>query len=220
MFLAQPIISGIVINYKSLGDIPHTLQTNNCPLYRDVSKNPENPITEYHTWMNEHGNTYDRAAIINQFKNNNKKFHIDTRARNITTDETKTRTEPLDYSTRCDKLFTLLAGMAWCDKDVAIKTIDSVNRINMNTLQELIPTMKQLAEELKIEINKCTAALESLDEENQYNFLFHIIAKGQQYYNSCCIDPEFCTFIIPMRNYQNLFTMIKQSYGVINNDNW
>jgi hypothetical protein len=223
MFLAQPIIHGPVVNYRSRGHLPYNVRHMPSDEFRDIIKNPKNPTTEYHAWMAEYGIAYDRASIIKQFNNDNKNFHVKHAISVAGQPAHRTPPDPIsqmNYSTRCDKLFTLLIGMNWCDKDVAIRTISSINSINTNTLRELMPTMKQLADELKTAVSNHTAALESLDEEEQYNFLFHIIAKGEQFYISCCVDPGFCAFIIPEGNYQNLFTMLKKKYRVVDNHSW
>jgi len=119
----------------------------------------------------------------------------------------------LTYPQKVDKLFALLAGLRWCDRDEHIMQPRQLNRIDCSELRWLMPVMMKISDELFTAIHSTTGALDDMEVEQKYNFLFHIIAKGQQYYFSCITDPEFCTFLLP-NNFQPLCTYIMKKFCI------
>ncbi len=72
MFISQPILQKISVNYRDKNILPYKLRYSGMPPSRYVTKDPENPKTEYHTWLNANSVSYDRAKIIEQYNNNKK----------------------------------------------------------------------------------------------------------------------------------------------------
>jgi len=286
MFLARPILDGIVVNYVSLYDLPWSMRQSNSgtiPRSRNVVKNPEDPVTEYHTWMEKNGVVYDRDAIIKQYKKNNRNFKADSKKstskrvvkkrfgqvvkravghevnairptahveRETFSDEEEVFSDddddddeqtspmavfgriepvaapapaynPVSQMSRAEKetkMFDLFTDVGWCDKDSGIRRSSSLSRVDQQDLRQLMPIMVTLADKLKVAVNNCTAALETLSAEESYNFLFHVIAKGRQVYFSCITDPEFCTYLIPTNQYQPLYTILKNKFRIAHHD--
>jgi len=46
--------------------------------------------------------------------------------------------------------------------------------------------------------------------ENVLNFIYHIIAKGREFYNVCIIEPTFCEYILGEMEVQNLHTFLNE----------
>ena len=122
----------------------------------------------------------------------------------------------MSYPEKTDILFGLLTSLNWCDKDSGTRCIRDLRNIDTTKLNQLMPTMFKLADELYTAVHSNTGALDDMEDIDKYNFLFHVIAKGQQFYFSCIVDPEFCTYILPDQ-YQSLcnFIMTKLKYRSI-----
>jgi hypothetical protein len=121
-----------------------------------------------------------------------------------------------NHAQRSDTLFQLLTGLQWRDKDEAVMKPQQLNKINLVQLRQLLPTMRKLADELFTAIHSNTGALDDMDEEDKYNFLYHVIAKGSQFYFSAITDPEFCMYLLldeDNKQYQPLYTYIKRKLG-------
>lgn len=52
-----------------------------------------------------------------------------------------------------------------------------------------------------------------LDDDQKKNFLYHIIAKGSQFYNISIIEPAFCQYIFAGDECQPLYTILKDLLG-------
>ncbi len=111
-----------------------------------------------------------------------------------------------------DNIFEHLQLLQWRDKDEFKMTLDCLNRIPKRTLYEMYPIMTRLACNLRAAIADSTGAVESLEEDDRNNFLFHVMAKGKDiYYQSLC-DPDFCIYMID--NWQPLYSFIKKKLSV------
>lgn len=106
-----------------------------------------------------------------------------------------------------DLMFERLAVLNWRDKDEQIMTVNALNKINDMHLRSLFNEMKTKANSLYEVISSETSLTFDNDEE-KYNFLFHIIAKGRDFYHNVILDPTFCLYL--MDQYQNLYTFMKQ----------
>jgi hypothetical protein len=67
--------------------------------------------------------------------------------------------------------------------------------------------MLELSTELQTAIDNVTGALAEMDATTKLNFLFHVIAKGEQFYMSAISDPDFCLYMLdqwqPLYTYMN-----------------
>ena len=107
-----------------------------------------------------------------------------------------------------DNVFDHLNLLQWRDKDEQKMMPSALNKIPIQTLNEMYPVMQQLAANLRTAIADKTGAVESLNDEERMNFLFHVMAKGRDLYWQSLCDPEFCLFMID--NSQPLYTYIKR----------
>lgn len=113
-----------------------------------------------------------------------------------------------------DNLFEHLQLLQWRDKDEFKMTPNILNKIPLQTLNEMYPIMQQLAGNLKTAIADKTGAVEAMEEEDRNNFLFHVMAKGKDiYYQSLC-DPDFCLYLLD--NWQPLYSFMQKKLGMTN----
>jgi hypothetical protein len=105
-------------------------------------------------------------------------------------------------------LFDLISVMQWVDLDERKMSISDVKKIQKTKLKLVFNTMKHFSIKLKNAILTVSNSLESMDEENMYNILFHIIAKGKTFYHQIIANPDFCLYIFD--HYQPLYTYMLQ----------
>ena len=117
-----------------------------------------------------------------------------------------------------DELFTMLTTLHWRDRDEQVMSVSSLNRVDLMKLRGLVGTMKKMADELRQSIQSSTGALDDMDEEEVYNFLFHIIAKGEQFYLMACTESDMCMYLLgdTPPQYQPLYTFIKKKLKLSN----
>ena len=108
-----------------------------------------------------------------------------------------------------DNIYNYLNLLQWRDKDEQIMTIKNIKKIDKVHINGIINTMKILSIDLRKAIDNKTGALGSMSEEECNNFLFHIIAKGQQFYFETIADPEFCLYLLDQ--YQPLYTYLMEA---------
>ena len=101
--------------------------------------------------------------------------------------------------------FKWLQKLDWKDKDEAIMY---KNRIVSNgyILHTIYETLLHLAENLYNSIKKITGAVDAMNDEQKYNFLFHVIAKGRDMYYQSLVDPDFSLYMLDQ--YQPLYTFL------------
>lgn len=128
--------------------------------------------------------------------------------------EAKSPSSPVADATPAsnDQVFDAMTSLAWRDKDEGLMNATSLTRISSVSLASLFPTMKKLADELFLAIHEKTGALDDAEPEDKYNFLFHVIAKGETMYYSTLADPEFCLYLLDQ--YQPLYTYMKKKLKI------
>lgn len=101
--------------------------------------------------------------------------------------------------------FKWLQRLDWKDKD---EVIMYKNRIVSNgyNLHNIYATLLYLAENLYNSIKKITGAVDAMNDEQKYNFLFHVIAKGRDMYYQSLVDPDFSLYMLDQ--YQPLYTFL------------
>lgn len=122
---------------------------------------------------------------------------------------------PTTEEEKIEQLFKLLEGLHWRDRDDAVMNINQLNKINLHRLEALLPTMHKLADEIYVTISSKLTILEDFTNEQKYNFLYHIIAMGKQFYFSVIEEPNFCAYLSTDENniqYQPLYTFIKRKF--------
>jgi hypothetical protein len=240
MNLAPEICGKCVANYTRTRDIPDYFQIN-ATAFNKFKKSVNNPITTYHKWLETDEKEISRASIINELNQRNtnkktlnsepKKLHkrivgdvaevainpdveVDDGVNadaDFDFDPSITSLLKLNHSKQESKVFNLLINMYWCDTDVKFMSATRIKPIKIKLL-ELLPTMFIMADNLFCAINSTTGLLDELVEESRYDFLFHIIFKGEQFYSNCISDPGFCTYLIP-DGYQKTMRYILDIYG-------
>jgi hypothetical protein len=226
MNIAPEICGKCVANYISIRDIPYTFQKDNKDTSIQITKNVNNPLTAYHKWLETNKNEISRNSVINNLEKHNKSINpksskIPSITENKTDEHDESENTPLtsediylsqqfilivERSKKEDMVFKLLINMNWCDKDVKIMSVDRIKPIN-SKLCKLLPFMFKMADRLYNVIQHNTESLNDLEEESKYDFLFHIIFKGRQFYLNCISDPGFCTYLIP-DGYQKTMQLI------------
>lgn len=111
-----------------------------------------------------------------------------------------------------DQVFDAMTSLGWRDKDEGLMNITSLNRISSSNVIGIFTTMKKLADELFLAIHEKTGALDDAEPEDKYNFLFHVIAKGEAMYFQTIADPEFCLYMLDQ--YQPLYTYMKKKLKI------
>lgn len=111
-----------------------------------------------------------------------------------------------------DQVFDAMTSLAWRDKDEGLMNASTLNRVSTVSLASAYPTMIKLADELFLAIHEKTGALDDANTEDKYNFLFHVIAKGEAMYFQTIADPEFCLYLL--EQYQPLYTYMKKKLKI------
>lgn len=124
--------------------------------------------------------------------------------------DTKVQTTTLDQK-KVEEVFTLLSGLMWRDKDEQVMQYKVMNRLS-DRFSQLLPIAMTLADDLFNAIHTTTGALDDIAEEEKYNFLFHIMAKGEHLYYPSIADPEFCLYLLDQ--YQPLYSFIKKKFKI------
>ena len=113
-----------------------------------------------------------------------------------------------DIQKENESVFNAMLSLNWRDKDEALMSSSSLNRITLDIWTDIYQPMKRLSDELFNAISSKTGALDDMNQDEKYNFLFHIIAKGEAMYYQTIADPEFCLYLLDQ--YQPLYTMVKK----------
>jgi hypothetical protein len=113
-----------------------------------------------------------------------------------------------DIQKENESVFNAMLSLNWRDKDEALMSSSSLNRITLDIWTDIYQPMKRLSDELFNAISSKTGALDDMAQDEKYNFLFHIIAKGEAMYYQTIADPEFCLYLLDQ--YQPLYTMVKK----------
>lgn len=117
---------------------------------------------------------------------------------------------PIDEVTE-DNVFDHLQLLQWRDKDEFKMTVSQLNKIPIQTLNEMYPVMQNLAINLRTALAAQTGAIEAMSDEDRNNFLFHVMAKGKElYYQSLC-DADFCIYMLD--TWQPLYSFIRKKLG-------
>lgn len=105
-------------------------------------------------------------------------------------------------------VFTQLMVLDWCEKDEGIRNRNTLFRMTKENIAKCFPIMIRLANDLYVAISATTGALAGFTVEERYNFLFHVIAKGEMMYYQTVDDPEFCLYML--EQYQPLYTYMRK----------
>lgn len=105
-------------------------------------------------------------------------------------------------------VFISLAVLDWCEKDDGVRNRNTLFRMTRENIATCFPIMVRLANDLYVAISATTGALAGFTIEERYNFLFHIIAKGEMMYYQTIDDPEFCLYLL--EQYQPLYTYMRK----------
>lgn len=111
-----------------------------------------------------------------------------------------------------DMVFDSMISLGWRDKDEGLMNISALNRIPSDRLLTIFPTMVKMSDDLFIDIHDKTGALDDAEPEDKYNFLFHVIAKGEAMYCQTIVDPDFCLYLLDQ--YQPLYTYMKKKLKI------
>lgn len=121
------------------------------------------------------------------------------------------RAEQENLRNRKYKLWPLLQKLAWPNSDERTATKHMLRKFDINELKFMFAKMKELAIPLAESINEHTGTLRAMNEEQRNNFLFHIIAAGEQMYSQSLVEPDFCMYLCDV--YQPLYTMLREIVG-------
>jgi hypothetical protein len=107
-----------------------------------------------------------------------------------------------------DNVFDHLQLLQWRDKDEFKMAVSQLNKIPIQTLNEMYPIMQNLAINLRTALAAQTGAIEAMSDEDRNNFLFHVMAKGKElYYQSLC-DADFCLYMLD--TWQPLYSFMRK----------
>jgi hypothetical protein len=107
-----------------------------------------------------------------------------------------------------DRVFDLLSALRYCDRDEKVLNEKILNNIPREELPMLFEAMKKMAASLRTTLATQTGAVESMDETTRNNYLFHIIAKGRDFYLQTIVDAEFASYLID--NTQDLYEFMER----------
>jgi hypothetical protein len=128
---------------------------------------------------------------------------------NSNVEDRKFNTDNPPSDVQIDNMFANLALLHWRDKDTEIMNIRKLNIIETNVLQDMYYVMCYLADNLATLITPYTGALDDLNTTNKYNFLFHVLAQGKEFYYNVLDEPEFCLYLLDQ--YQPLYSFMKKN---------
>ena len=103
--------------------------------------------------------------------------------------------------------FKWLQKIDWKDKDEHIMRKSRVSSYGYN-LRNIYQTLLYLSDMLYAPIRAITGAVDIMTEEEKYNFLFHVISKGNDMFYNLLLDPEFCLYMLDV--YQPLYTYLRE----------
>ena len=107
-----------------------------------------------------------------------------------------------------DNVFDHLQLLQWRDKDEFKMAVSQLNKIPIQTLNEMYPIMQNLAINLRTALAAQTGVIEAMSDEDRNNFLFHVMAKGKElYYQSLC-DADFCLYMLD--TWQPLYSFMRK----------
>ena len=133
------------------------------------------------------------------FKNDNTGQESKT-AQQITPDEKKMSDQDIN------NCFAWLQRIGWKDKDESTMRNNRVVSHGYD-IKNIYNTMFYLSNDLYNSISKITGAIDAMNDESKYNFLFHVISKGRDMYYQSLVDPEFALYMLDQ--YQPLYTYMK-----------
>ncbi len=109
-----------------------------------------------------------------------------------------------EYKDDHEKFWSFITKLRWRDKGESICAKSTLQNLMKTQLHFVITHIHEYAKNLKDVINPELFA--DFTEENKNNFLYHIVAKGSQFYNACIIDPDFCLYLLSSMEFQSLYT--------------
>lgn len=107
------------------------------------------------------------------------------------------------------EMFQWLANLHWADRDEMTMPDNILRVYDVFKVSSYMMNMIILAKNFLKLIEAKTGALASLSHEQKYNFAFHVIAKGDNFYYNSLIDPDFCLYLLPDQ-YQPLYSFMKK----------
>jgi hypothetical protein len=104
-------------------------------------------------------------------------------------------------------MFRFFQRMSYSDPDSGTYNRNRFCSPNIDTIRRFI-IMKSMAYSLYQYIKK-KDEIYVLDKPKLYNIMFHIIAKGQVFYNATCDDADFCLYLVS--NHNKLYDDMRQA---------
>ena len=187
----------------------------------DYNRDSENVNSEYHDWLKQNPEKDNRELIINTLElksnlDNNSTNNLDNNStnnldngltngltNNLDNNLTNGLTNNLDNSNICtrDELFNWLTNrLHWADLDEKKMTPRIINITPLNNLIQYFNTMMIIANDIE-QIIRLTY---DMDDTTKYNFLFHVISKGELFVRAVETDYMFCVYLL--EQYQPLYT--------------
>ena len=142
--------------------------------------------------------------------------------REIETDEKMQHRNEQEFNQDIESLFKWIDTIRWVDKSEGnIPRSFIKNNKSKNEISRIFATLLRMSDVLAAQIEKKTGAIGDMStDDDKYNFLFHVIMKGSQfYYNMVVPSPEMCIYLYP-NEIQPVFTLFKKELKVRNLDNY
>lgn len=109
-----------------------------------------------------------------------------------------------------DHVWNLISRLGWVDRDEIVRHIGYLrNRIDLQGRRDLLGGMLRLMIPLT-EAFSDIAPVQALNEESQKNFFFHLIGKGQHFYEFVLQTPDISLYLLENK-VQDLYSMLVQS---------
>ena len=151
------------------------------------------------------------ASVINNTRNSNASVINNTRDFNTSViNNTRNYTDSI--------IFNKLTELNWRDKSEGFRSIQSIKKYDVNFYKSIFKQLIKLADDLYKVIYPKNIGLEGKNNKTKYNFLFHVLTKGEEFYLACLTDPDFCIYLYP-DEYQDLYEYICCYIGIMDYDN-
>ena len=136
-------------------------------------------------------------------------FIIDVDSTSV--DKEKNATTSIYLTINTDTEFwRIIDKLNWKDKSDGNCNKYTICKLSSEEINFLKLNISTYTQQLQLAINSYVSLTE-LSSTDKKEFLYHIVAKGVDFYNSCIFEPAFCQYILGENEFQSLYTYLDKS---------
>ena len=112
------------------------------------------------------------------------------------------------------EFWRIITKLNWRDRSERVCNRRNVLGLNLYEIRFLRENITKYVHQLQIVVEPLgilsNENFRGNDRERSIkNFLYHIVAKGVDFYNGCIIEPTFCQYILGEKEYQDIYTHLQ-----------